>query len=295
MTHVYCLGIAVLDVVYGCPDIPNAATKYKADSIETVTGGGATNAAIAIAKLGGSATLAARLGDDPQGAAIRSDLAQNGVNIEQLQLTKGAQSSSSSIIVDQLGERQIINFRGANLTEKTDWLSLPGSTKSVLADTRWPDGMAHALELAKEAGIPGIVDVDTPLDACDLSDASHLAFARRALSELTGTDTLEDGLRRAADQLCAWVCVTDGSEGCYYFENNTLHHIPALKVDVKDTLGAGDVWHGAFALKLAEGASEPEACQFANTAAALKCTQKGVAKGMPDRATVDRMMKEIIR
>jgi len=266
MTHVFSLGIAVLDTVYSCQTIPDAATKYKANAIETVTGGGASNAAIAIAKLGGHAHLAARLGDDPQGAAIRADLAAHGVNVDALHVTPNGQTSSSSIIVDQKGERQIVNFRGANLSDSTKWITLPGATKSVLADTRWPAGLHRALALAQKANIPGIVDVDTPLDACDFSNATHLAFARHALTEMTQETDIAAGLLQVAKRYKAWACVTDGAAGCYMLQDGEMLRIPAPKVAVVDTLGAA--------------------------AAALKCTQKGVANGMPDRATVDKLSEE---
>ena len=207
----------------------------------------------------------------------------------QLHKSQKGQSSYSSIIVDKFGERQIVNFRGDGLTNRTDWISPPPQTGAILADTRWPLGMHAAMKIAKERNIPGIIDVDTPLDDCDLSEASHLAFARPALAELTGTSDLKDGLIIAARN-GQWVCATDGADGCYTLKNSQVLHIKAPKVDAKDTLGAGDVWHGAFALALAQGRLEEEACRFANITAALKCTKIGVAKGMPDRSTVEKMM-----
>ena len=59
-----------------------------------------------------------------------------------------------------------------------------------------------------------------------------------------------------------------------------------------DTLGAGDVWHGAFALRLAEGADELTAIRFASAAAALKCTRPGGRMGAPSRAEVAAFLKE---
>ena len=72
-----------------------------------------------------------------------------------------------------------------------------------------------------------------------------------------------------------------------------LHNIPAPQVEVVDTLGAGDVWHGAFALGLAEMMGEEEAALFANAAAALKCTRKGGREGAPTRAETDALIKDL--
>ena len=70
------------------------------------------------------------------------------------------------------------------------------------------------------------------------------------------------------------------------------HDSPVQKVDVKDTLGAGDVWHGAFALGLAEGKNEIEAVKFANSAATIKCKSFGGRTGFPRRNEVDKFLKE---
>lgn len=293
MSSVFCLGIAVLDYVFECDQIPNEATKYRANRTSSVIGGGAANAAVAIAKLGGRAQLAARLGDDALADLISDGLATAGVDVSHLNRAEGGQSSYSSIILDPHGERQIVNFRGAGLTQSTGWIVLPQGTQAVLADTRWPAGMEAALSLAHARGIPAIVDVDTPLDDCDFSKASHLAFARRALVEMTGASDIEAGLKQAAAQNDAWVCVTDGANGTYALENGGVVHIPALQIAPVDTLGAGDVWHGAFALALSEGMEPIPACRFANVAAGLKCRQKGVANAMPTRACVEQTMKEI--
>lgn len=293
MSGVFCLGVAVLDFVFDCDEIPDKATKYRANNASKVVGGGAANAAIAVSKLGGKAVLASRLGDDPVADLISSALASEGVDVSAVHRTNGGLSSYSSIVVDPKGERQIVNFRGDGLTNETDWIELPNDTKSVLADTRWPAGMATALALARKAGIPAIVDVDTPLDDCDFSDATHLAFARPALTELTGQDDIATALKEAATQFGAWVCVTDGANGCHALLSGTTVHIPAPAITAIDTLGAGDVWHGAFALALADGLDEISACRFANVAAGLKCAKKGVAPAMPSRASIEKTMKEM--
>jgi sulfofructose kinase len=89
--------------------------------------------------------------------------------------------------------------------------------------------------------------------------------------------------------LSAWACVTDGEHGVFVAGGG---HVPALPVQAVDTLGAGDVWHGAFALRLAEGAEETEAIRFANAAAALKCARPWGREGCPTRAETEAFLKE---
>jgi sulfofructose kinase len=69
-----------------------------------------------------------------------------------------------------------------------------------------------------------------------------------------------------------------------------LRHYPGFEVPVVDTLGAGDVWHGAFALALAEGRGEAQAVQYASAAAALKVQRKGGRSGAPMRAELDSFL-----
>jgi sulfofructose kinase len=232
------------------------------------------------------------LGDDAIGAMIVADLAAEGVGTGLVQRTAGARSSFSSVYVDARGERQIMNFRGEGLTENTGWIATAPRAAAVLADTRWSAGAARALDLAREWGVPGIVDAEAPMDAEVLDRASHVAFSRDGLMSFVGAKDLTAALMEAAARLPGWVCVTDGAMGTYHVEQGAVAQVAAFDVEVRDTLGAGDIWHGAFALALAEGQGEARAVRFANAAAALKCTTFGGRKGCPYRAAVEEFMKE---
>lgn len=292
MATVLVIGVAVVDFVLAVDTLPTRADKYRAQGAQIVGGGCAANAAVAIARLGGDAHLGARLGDDALGDLILSDLRTEGVDVSLCQRGAGARSSFSSVLVDAQGERQIVNFRGEGLVTETAWIDAAPAFDVVLADTRWTAGAAHALEMAQARGVPGIVDAEAPMDDDVLHPASHVAFSRRGLEDYTGEADLQAGLRKVAGLLPGWVCVTDGANGAYWIEGGEVRHAPGFAVTVRDTLGAGDVWHGAFALALAEGQAEPDAIRFANAAAALKCKTFGGRKGCPDRAAVTQFLKE---
>jgi len=78
----------------------------------------------------------------------------------------------------------------------------------------------------------------------------------------------------------------------YWLEHGSPEHMPAFRVEAVDTLGAGDVWHGTFALKLGKGAGEREAIRYANAVAALKCTRFGGRAGTPTAHQVETFPKE---
>ena len=288
-------GVAVLDFVFRLDDLPRKPEKYRAKAAAIVGGGGAANGAVGIVRLGGEARLAARLGSDVIGDLIVADLVAEGVDCALVRRFEGRQSSYSSIFLDDAGERQIVNFRDLDISFDAGWLKREdcSGVDAVFADTRWPDGAVRAMQLARDLGVPGVIDVEAPaseaLDAMAL--ASHSAFSAQGLRDLTGLDDVENALASLGDRH-GWVCVTDGENGVWWRKGNESGHVPAFRVEAVDTLGAGDLWHGAFALRLGEGASEIDAVRFANAAAAIKCTRFGGREGTPTRVETENFMKE---
>ena len=292
MASVFITGMAVVDFVFSVDEMPKQAEKYRADNAVVVGGGCAANAAVAIARLGGQATLATRLGSDQLGDLIVADLEKENVQTQFIRRIEGGRSSFSSVYVDKVGERQIMNFRGADLGNDAGWLKNAPKTGAFLADSRWVEGAVKSMELARQQNVPGIVDAEDPVDPEILKLASHVAFSRQGLTGLTGEEELAKALIDVDRQIPGWVCVTDGSHGVYSVNAGQIEHFPAYPVSVKDTLAAGDIWHGAFALSLAEGATESDAIKFASAAAALKCTKRGGREGCPDRPTTEQFLKE---
>ena len=118
--------------------------------------------------------------------------------------------------------------------------------------------------------------------------AKHVVFSEAALVRMSGMPDPAQALRWARPRVAGpYVGVTIGARGYLWLEGDTLHDMPAYRVDAIDTLGAGDVFHGAYALALAEGREVREAARFANAAAAIKCTRASGRRGIPLRAEVD--------
>jgi sulfofructose kinase len=289
---VLTLGSAVLDFLFQINILPRTAEKYRADDASIILGGCAANAATAITRLGGDARLLTRLGDDPVGDLIQLALERENIDTSLVNRRAAGRSPFSSIFVDGLGERQIVNFRGSGLVAETDWIRRAPRSDAVLVDTRWPAGALVALELAREWGVCGVVDGEAPVDPRLLNAASHIAFSRQGLEHLAKDTNLPRALASVTALTDAFLCVTDGDNGVYWFGNGAVLHCPAFEVDVIDTLGAGDVWHGAFALRLASGDDEATAIRYATAAAAIKCRTFGGLTGAPDHAAVAGFLKE---
>jgi len=294
--HVLCLGIAVQDYVFSLPEMPRAAEKYRASDFAIIGGGCAANAAVAIVRLGGRASLVTRLGADRLGDDIVAELEAEGVDCTYAARFEGCRSSLSAVMVDAAGDRLIVNYRDPELPEDIAWLPDPGALglDAVLADARWPAGAAAMMRRARARGLATVLDAEPPVKAAEdaVSASSHIAFSRDGLAEWSGTDDLDQGLAIAASATGAFVCVTDGANGVRFRRGRENGHSPSFVVDPVDTLGAGDVWHGAFALALAEGRRETDAIRFATAAAALKCTQFGGRAAIPRREQVEHFLME---
>ena len=296
MTTIHCVGIAVLDYLFTVDAIPPAAGKYYATDYREIGGGVAANAAAAIATLGGTARYVGRVGDDTAGDRIVGDLEMLGVDVSRVERIANLKSPVSAILVDGAGERTIVNYTEASLFDGGDTTPAAdvGAADAVLVDVRWPAGAAAALAAANAAGIPSVFDFDRPMDdqGQDLMRAAtHVAFSQDALTATAGTADQADGLLALASQTDAWLAVTSGADGVWWTDGAEIHHQPAFEVDVVDTVGAGDVFHGAFALGLADGQSEEAAVRFAAAAAALKCTRPGGRAGVPTRAEVEALLE----
>lgn len=289
MTDILLAGQSVLDFIFDVDELPTRPEKYRARAAQIVGGGCAANAAVAVARLGGRAHLASRVGDDPVGRMIADGLAAEGVNIDNLAHVPGGTSSYSAISVDRHGDRQIVNLRGNGLGDPLDWTLPP--VDGVLGDTRWKAGSLQALTLARQAGVPGVLDGESPIPRTLAETASHVVFSLQGIAHFTGESAVGAALAAAAGRLPGWVAVTDGPNGVYHMEDGAVVHTPAFAVEVVDTLGAGDVFHGAFVLALAEGQPEQAAIRFASATAALKCTQLGGRSGTPSRGEVLALME----
>lgn len=291
---VICLGLTAYDHIWNVETIPEGAGKSRATDFVSTGGGMAATAAVAVAKLGGKAKFWGRAGDDPAGHAMRDELAAEGVDVDGLKLFVGAQSSVSGVIVDAAGERLIVNFRGTGLPVEPDWLPLDEIAKAgaVLADPRWPEAVETVFAAARKLGVPTVLDADVAeahVFEALLPLADHVIFSEQALTAFAGVDR---PLEKAAAYGPAITAVTRGGEGIEWLEGGQAHHYPAFPVAVVDTTGAGDVFHGAWAMAVAAGADATEAAGFASAAAGLKCTRPTGRRGIPDFNETVRLWRE---
>jgi sulfofructose kinase len=283
--HVLCLGLSALDQVWRV-DRPFAGGSEKIKAVEygTLGGGMAANASVAVAKLGASVAFWGRAGNDAAGHEMKSAFTAEGVDVENFRLFPDGRSSVSGVIVDSSGERQIVNFRGL-YPEAAGWLPLDSVARasSVLADPRWVEGASTLFREARARGVATVLDGDmADADVFErlLPLTDHAIFSEPALTFFAGSAE-DKSLAALARFGCRVIAVTRGEGGVSWYENGQLQRQAAYPVDVVDTTGAGDVFHGAYALAIGAGLHVRAAMAFSAATAALKCRHAGGRNGIP--------------
>jgi sulfofructose kinase len=296
--RVLCAGIIVLDEVFQVEEFPQADGKVQAKGFFAVNGGCAANAAVAIARLGGRAALAAPMGGpagkDDNGDRVLAALTRDNVDCSACQRTAGLATALSAIFINARGDRTIVTYRDERVaaTAPADPENLVTAADIVLADNRFPDFVTPICAAARRRGLRVVLDGDRPTFEDDplFRLATHLVFSSECLRETTGLADLADGLLRIAKTTDAFLAVSNGPDDIVYLDGGKPRRLPVFAIRAVDTLGAGDALHGGFALALAEGKSEAEALGFGAAVAGLKCARPGGSAGMPTRAEVEALV-----
>ncbi len=296
---ILCAGIAVIDYIFQVDALPKSDTKNRATALRISSGGNMANAAVAIVRLGAQARLATPLGG-PAGADLAGDAILNCLEREHVEHSAvvrlaGVHSSTSAILVEPGGERSIINYRDEALAKARvdDPATLIESADAVLIDNRFPEFSLPVARAAQKSGKIVLMDADDPTRETDalLNACSHVVFSSHGLRNTAQMQDFEAGLNNIAKRTGALLAVTDGANGFWWHDGGDVRHIAAHPVRAVDTLGAGDVFHGACILALAEGQDFERALRFAAAASAIKCTRFGGVAGTPTRIEVDAFLE----
>src|SRR5271168_2450826 len=296
--RILCAGIIVLDEVFRVEEFPQADGKVQAKGYFVVNGGCAANAAVAIARLGGRAALAGPMGgpegEDDNGDRVLRALKREEVDCTFCQRVGGLATALSAIFMNARGDRTIVTYRDERIAAAVpaDPDAAVAVADVILADNRYPAFVRPICEAARARGIPVVLDGDRPTIEDDplFGIASHVIFSGECLRGTTGVTDLVDGLRRIARNTDAFLAVSNGPDDIVYLDGGAVCRLPVFKIAAVDTLGAGDAFHGGFALALAEGQNEVGAMRFGAATAGIKCSRLGGSAGAPNRAEVEAFL-----
>ena len=258
-------------------------------------GGPVATTLVTLARLGVKVGYLGVLGDDESGRQALADLRREGVDTSRVVVRPGARSHTCLVLVETgTGRRSILCDRGTlgelPLTDtdrgyiiKARFLHLDGQfMAAAITAARW----------AREAGVRVSFDANRPRPRLD--ELLPLVDVLVTSTSFPAAHTGHDDLARATRALCALgpetVVVTLGPEGCAYLEGGRVVGVPGFAVDVVDTTGAGDAFHGAYLFGLLQGWEVGETARFANAVAALNCRALGGRGGLPTLAEVRALM-----
>src|SRR3981081_1492762 len=297
--RILCVGMPVRDLTFRVRGVPGRGSKENATHFDEMWGGNALNAAIGIVRLGGRASICGPIGDARETSSryIFEKLAHEGIDTKHIVHMPGLVTPISNIMIDPSGERTIVTFRDPELWK----VQLPNADQllddcdAILTESRCAAFCTDLCVEARRRGIPVVVDVDRAMSlrAGLVTAASHLVFSSEPLQETAGIADDGEALKKIAKLTPSFLAGTRGAQGTIWLdEQQTLQQTPAFPVHTVDTLGAGDVFHGAFALAITEKQDIPSALRFASAAAALKCTRFGGAFAAPQRAEVEELLNQ---
>ena len=298
MFEVVGLGCSCFDLLGVVPHLPGPDEEIRMLETKQQGGGEVATALVALARLGCSVAYLGKVGDDPFGDFIRKEFDQYGVDTRHLIVEPGAVSQASVVLVDKPSGKRTIIACVPTFTELQPAQLPPG----LIEQARYLhlDGVhrAAALEAARQArraGVTVVLDADVSALYDDIPELigetdiliPSMAFAR----SFTGTEDVD----RAIDRLRAYgpsiVLVTLGDQGSRGYAAGRRFHVPAFPVEVVDTTGAGDVFHGAFLCGMLQQWELEKSVEFASAVAALKCTRLGGRTGIPNRQETIQFLK----
>jgi sulfofructose kinase len=289
------LGACVVDAIMKIDRIPGGDAKVLAEDGVVIGAGMAVAAACAAAAMGGDVSVWGRIGSDRIGDFFLADLEDAGVDTRFIYRAEGARTAVSSVIVDGQGQRLVVPYFDIQLGADASWLPIEqlDSTDCVLADVRWPEGSRRLLTEARRRGLIRVFDGDVaaPEILRELAPLStHAIFSEPGFRLFSGRKNIEEALLECAAGFDGCMGVTLGEHGFAWIEDGEVKKVLAPKVEAVDTLAAGDVFHGAFAMGITEGMSIADAGRFGCAAAAIKCTRFGGRSGTPTRLEVEALV-----
>ena len=290
------IGVCTVDHLVTVPRLPKRNENMAAINYDRQPGGLASIALIAAARLGARAKVIARIGDDETGDYIRGVFQEEGVDASQLLVEPGSESHISVILVHEAtGDRSIVTRTATGRPVSPSEIQREDITAARLLfiDTL-NEATLQAARWAKEAGMKVLLDPALPyaeikplLEYVDVPIVPE--YWARALMPDAPPAAVAEKLRDEGAEIAV---VTLGERGAVAAWAGGTEAFPAYPVDVVDTTGAGDAYHGAFLYALLQDWDLPRMARFASAVGALNCRAMGGRKALPSRREVEQFIAD---
>jgi ribokinase len=298
MMKIVGLGQCALDHSFVIDFLPESDTKKEVMQWEINGGGPVATALVSLCRLGMDCTFHGVIGDDEAGIKIRDSLESEHIHTTGLMSRPDSNSQAAFIAVEKAtGKRTIFWKRPSaealrpeelpdNFLEDADFLLIDGLMSEV---------SMHAVRIAKDTSVPVMLDAGRirkgMIELAGLADyvVCSEEFAREFSSD-AGEFIPEKVLQEMKAFKAKALTITLGSKGSFTMSGKEIFHTPAFRVDVLDTTGAGDVFHGGYIYGLLQNWELKEVTRFASACAALKCRKLGGRSGIPDLKEVEDLL-----
>jgi sugar/nucleoside kinase (ribokinase family) len=293
------LGCSCIDFLGIVPRLPRLDEEIELLDSTLQGGGEVATALVTLAKLGVSAAYIGKVSDDPIGVMIKNDFEGHGVNTDYVIVEPGERSLTAIVLVDKNSGKRSILAGKATVSEVLP-AELPNGVieqaEVLHLDGTEPEASVIAAKRARAAGVTVVLDADVlalgPRIGRVIGLTDIVIASQPFASEYSGCDDPKaavDQLRQAGPKTAI---VTLGDAGGAGKIEDRAFRYTAFGVDVVDTTGAGDVFHGAFIRGLVADWPLEKTVKFAAAVAAIKCTKPGGRSGIPDMATAEHFLTE---
>lgn len=303
---VLCIGSAVMDIIgYPIGQADMWKEKQRISSIQIMPGGDAVNQSVYLAALGTQPALAACVGRDMNGEILKNTLQGLGVDTGFVKAKDDCATGTAMVLVDEAGERRIFSVKGAHSTLSKDDLPgrLPDECQAISLASLFSmpelerDGLEEYLREMKLQGKRIFADLAADKLGLGLSGIKrflpYLDYFLPSVYDvlkMTGAETAQEAARFFYDAGVKHVVIKCGERGCYCHSKEFCGWIPAMKVEVVDTTGAGDCMTGVFISRILAGDSMEDACRYACAAASYSTTFAGASTAKLDDALIRQLL-----
>ena len=287
-----CVGVITIDTIALVDKYPSADERVIAQEIARAGGGPAAVAAVALSRLGIKSAIVGTIGDDADGKEVLRIFEKEGVDTSGISI--GSSATSGSVIVASKEH----SSRAISTRQPMVQAPINEAAKKLIAQAQWVHvdhlGITRLTELGISRGNGPRISFDAGYGVETFDPITVDLFVptdRQMALRYPGIDlavALENDSMKAGNTVVA----TQGSAGSAGFSPETgLVTAPGFAVDVKSTLGAGDVFHGALVAQLIHGFALQEAMIRANAVAALSCTGLDGQSKIPTTTELDAYLE----